>query len=194
MSTATGLGARLDDQLGGIVASNGAPAGVLAAITGERSAVVYHGDPRPDAHSTFEIGSLTKTFTALLLAEMAERGDVGYQDPISNYLPAHAKPTDAEAAVRITLESLATHTAGLPHLPTNLELFMDDPAWLLNPYADYRLDDPYEATAQLDLTKAPGGQVEYPTSGSACSGGCWPTQPTGTTATWSRTVSASRLA
>ena len=60
----------------------------------------------------FEIGSVTKVFTALLLADMAERGQVRLADPAASYLP--------DGTGQVTLADLATHTSGLPRLPPGL--------------------------------------------------------------------------
>jgi CubicO group peptidase (beta-lactamase class C family) len=121
--------------------------------------VARHGEPPPGEHTTFEIGSVTKTFTALLLAELTRTGEVRFGDPISAHLPPHAIPTDARAAT-ITLEQLATHSAGLPRLPDNLEV-PTDRVRLSNPYATYHLDDLYEATATLNPVTEPGTRVDY---------------------------------
>jgi serine-type D-Ala-D-Ala carboxypeptidase/endopeptidase len=61
----------------------------------------------------FQIGSVTKVFTALLLADMAERGEVHLSDPAASYLPDHVGDGP-------TLADLATHTSGLPRLPRGL--------------------------------------------------------------------------
>jgi serine-type D-Ala-D-Ala carboxypeptidase/endopeptidase len=62
----------------------------------------------------FEIGSLTKVFTALLLSDMVQRGEAALSDPVSKYLPPGVKAPNS-----ITLEDLATHTSGLPRMPSN---------------------------------------------------------------------------
>lgn len=69
--------------------------------------------PGPD--TPFELGSITKTFTAALLAEALERGEVGLDDPVSGEL-AELAGTDAGAS---TYRQLATHTAGLPAFPSS---------------------------------------------------------------------------
>ena len=77
------------------------------------------GDPRRvDADTVFEIGSITKVFTALLLSDAVERGEVSLSDPVSRYLPATVKVPQRGRA--ITLGDLASHVSGLPRLPTNM--------------------------------------------------------------------------
>jgi len=77
------------------------------------------GDKRTlDGHTIFEIGSITKVFTSLLLADMVERKEVALTDPVSKYLPANVKMPERNGR-QITLENLATHTSGLPRLPSN---------------------------------------------------------------------------
>jgi D-alanyl-D-alanine-carboxypeptidase/D-alanyl-D-alanine-endopeptidase len=113
------------------------------------------GERAVNEETVFEIGSVGKLFTALLLADMVERGDVAFDDPIELYLPSSVKaPTYMGQS--ITLIDLATHTSGLPSLPDNL-----NPADELNPYADYTVAQMYEALAQTTLTRKPGSQYEY---------------------------------
>ena len=86
-----------------------------------------------DGDSLFEIGSVTKTFTALLLQDMVERGRIPWRNtcpPRSGALTHNGKP--------ITLLRLATHTSGLPKIPDNL-----DPKNAENPYADYTVEKMY---------------------------------------------------
>ncbi len=68
----------------------------------------------------FEIGSITKVFTSLLLADMIQRGEVALTDPVARYLPAGTKVPE-RGGRQITLIDLATLTSGLPRLPTNLQ-------------------------------------------------------------------------
>ncbi|HUJ30480.1 MAG TPA: serine hydrolase domain-containing protein, partial [Candidatus Acidoferrum sp.] len=68
------------------------------------------GDPRAlNGDTVFEIGSATKVFTSLLLAEMVERGEVALDDPVSKYLPPDVKMPERNGR-SITLIDLATHT------------------------------------------------------------------------------------
>ena len=109
--------------------------------TGRR--VVAYGktakDGKPvDANTVFEIGSITKVFTSLLLADMVQRGEVALTDPVSKYLPPDVKVPE-RGGKKITLVDLATHTSGLPRMPSNFH--PKDPA---NPYADYTVAQFYE--------------------------------------------------
>jgi len=61
--------------------------------------------------TVFEIGSITKVFTSLLLADAVERGEVALTDPVAKFLPAKVKMPE-RAGRAITLQDLATHTSG----------------------------------------------------------------------------------
>jgi serine-type D-Ala-D-Ala carboxypeptidase/endopeptidase len=106
------LSRRIDERAQGV----GVVVGVIDA-SGRR--VIAHGEQehgggRPVGGDTlFEIGSATKVFTTLLLAEMAERGELALDDPIARYLPAGVIPP-TRGGRQITLVDLATHTSGLP--------------------------------------------------------------------------------
>ncbi|MCC3859611.1 serine hydrolase domain-containing protein [Pseudemcibacter aquimaris] len=76
----------------------------------------------------FEIGSITKTMTGILLANMVESGAISYNDKVSDYLPIDFKGQVGD----ITLLELATHSSGLARMPDNF--FPNNP---LNPYVDY---------------------------------------------------------
>jgi D-alanyl-D-alanine-carboxypeptidase/D-alanyl-D-alanine-endopeptidase len=114
------------------------------------------GDTRPlNGETVFEIGSITKVFTALLLADMVKRNEVALTDPIAKYLPADAKVPERNGRT-ITLEDLATHTSGLPRMPSNFA--PKDPS---NPYADYGVDRLTQFLSSYTLTRDPGAQYEY---------------------------------
>src|SRR5208283_3954350 len=75
-------------------------------------------DARPITPDTqFEIGSITKVFTSLLLAESERAGKVSRDDPVTKYLKVPATPEGRARLDQITLLMLATHTSGLPRLP-----------------------------------------------------------------------------
>ncbi len=114
------------------------------------------GDPRPlDGDTIFEIGSATKVFTSLLLADMVQRGEVALTDPIAKYLPAEVK-VPQRGGRSITLVDLSTHTSGLPRMPSNFQ--PKDPA---NPYADYTVEQLYQFLSAYQLTRDIGSQFEY---------------------------------
>ena len=101
---------------------------------------VIHLDQGADPlteRTRFDVGSITKTFTALLLAQMAVDGDLDLEAP---------------AAGEMTYVQLATHTSGLPRLPANLmpkAMASHD-----DPYRDYTVED-LEAAID-DVTVTPG--------------------------------------
>jgi CubicO group peptidase (beta-lactamase class C family) len=72
--------------------------------------------PCAPERAVFEIGSITKVFTSLLLAIAVERGEVGLDDPLVEHLPRGTR-VPMRAGRPITLVNLATHTPGLPRLP-----------------------------------------------------------------------------
>jgi D-alanyl-D-alanine-carboxypeptidase/D-alanyl-D-alanine-endopeptidase len=136
--------------------------GIVVGMIGPngRKAVSYGALEKGDARTlngdtVFEIGSVTKVFTSLLLADMVQRGEVALTDPVAKYLPAGVKVPQRNGR-QITLEDLATHTSGLPRLPSNLK--QTDPA---NPYADYTVAQMYEFLSSYELTRDIGAQYEY---------------------------------
>lgn len=72
-------------------------------------------------NTIFEIGSMTKAFTATLLAEQVLAGKIALNAPVVNYLPPYVKRVNG-ALNQVTLQELATHTSGLPSVPPGLEL------------------------------------------------------------------------
>jgi serine-type D-Ala-D-Ala carboxypeptidase/endopeptidase len=110
-------------------------AGVAIGVYEHGVTRVYtYGAAKPD--SIFEIGSITKTFTGLILSQMVEQGKVKFDEPVRELLPpgTAAKPAGAE----ITLLDLVTQHSGLPRMPDNMH--PTDPA---NPYADYTATELY---------------------------------------------------
>lgn len=100
----------------GIVVGVVAPEGRRVISYGQRG----EGDPRPlEGDTVFEIGSMTKVFTALLLADMVRRHEVAFDDPIAKYLPVGTRLPEPNG-YPITLLDVATHTSGLPTMPDRL--------------------------------------------------------------------------
>jgi serine-type D-Ala-D-Ala carboxypeptidase/endopeptidase len=136
--------------------------GALAPSTGAgvTIGIVEHGEKRVFAYGTakpdsiFEIGSITKTFTGLLLAQMVEQGKVKFDEPVRELLPPGtvAKPAGSE----ITLLDLATQHSGLPRMPDNFH-----PADPSNPYADYRPANLYGFLAKHGVAKPANANFLY---------------------------------
>jgi D-alanyl-D-alanine-carboxypeptidase/D-alanyl-D-alanine-endopeptidase len=154
-----------ESQLQGLLRARvdgGKNVGIVAATidaAGKRTIAAY-GNPGPgslplDADSVFEIGSITKVFTAIVLAEMAERGEVKLEDPIRNYLPSNVRVPRRNGR-EITLIDLSTQTSGLPRLPDNMK-----PADMRNPYVDYTVEQMYEFLSRHELRRDPGAEFEY---------------------------------
>ena len=108
-----------------------------------------------DRESVVEIGSITKTFTTTLLADMVVRGEVRLDDPVARYLPQTVR-VPSRGGREITLLDLATQSSGLPRLPTNLA--PKDPS---NPYADYTVERLYAFLSSFELPRDIGTQYEY---------------------------------
>ena len=109
-------------------------------------------------NTLFNIGSITKTFTTLLLADMVKQGLVNLTDPIERYLPSSVKVPEFNGQ-KITLEHLATHTSGLPEFPPNL---LDSNGNIIE---SYNVSQLYQALSNTKLTRAPGSQFQYSSFG-----------------------------
>jgi len=118
-------------------------------------ASVKKGEGPVDGNTVFEIGSITKVFTSLLLADMVQRGEVALTDPVSKYLPPNVKMPE-RGGKKITLVDLATHTSALPRMPANFH-----PKDASNPYADFTVAQLYEFLASVELTRDVGSKYEY---------------------------------
>jgi CubicO group peptidase (beta-lactamase class C family) len=124
-----------------------------------------HGDPRTvDGDTIFEIGSVSKVFTSLLLADMVNRNQVALDDPAAKYLSERVRMPDRNGKP-ITLLDLSTHRSGLPALPGNLK--PKDPR---NPYENYSVDDLYQFLSGYTLPRDPGSEFEYSNLGAGLLG------------------------
>lgn len=108
-----------------------------------------------DERTVYEIGSITKVFTALALADMVVRGEVALDDPVQRFLP-EAVRVPRRDSLQITLRLLSAQRSGLPRLPSSLR-----PADQNNPYADYDSTRLYEFLSGYALTRDPGARYEY---------------------------------
>jgi len=123
------------------------------------------GDPRAlDGDTVFEIGSISKVFTSLLLADMVNRKEVTFDDPAARYLPENVRMPE-RSGKSITLLDLSTHRSGLPPVPGNLK-----PKEAANPYAGYSVADLYQFLSSYTLPRDPGSEFEYSNLGAGILG------------------------
>jgi D-alanyl-D-alanine-carboxypeptidase/D-alanyl-D-alanine-endopeptidase len=127
------------------------------------------GDPRVvDGDTIFEIGSVSKIFTSLLLADMVHCNEVALDDPAATYLPAHVRMPERSGR-SITLRDLSTHRSGLPSMPGNLLAQMAQRKDA-RPHADYSVDDLYQFLSSYSLPRDPGSEFEYSNLGAGLLG------------------------
>jgi CubicO group peptidase (beta-lactamase class C family) len=111
--------------------------------------------PRISAGTAFEIGSISKTMTAALLADLIEQGKASLDDPLDDYLPPGYKAPEFEGQ-RILLKHIVTHTSGLPVVPD-----FSTAKSMENPYAQVDVASVLKTLSASKLTRAPGTQYEY---------------------------------
>jgi len=119
---------------------------------------------RPDARTFYEIGSVTKVVTGILLAHLAADGVVALDQTVASLLPEDVRVPGAYG-VDITLTHLSSHRSGLPRMPTNFA-----PADPADPFADYTVEDLYAFLKAYELPRAPGAAFEYSNLGVALLG------------------------
>jgi D-alanyl-D-alanine-carboxypeptidase/D-alanyl-D-alanine-endopeptidase len=123
-------------------------------------------DKMPDGKTIFEIGSVTKVFTSLALAEMAQESLVRIDDPVQRYLPKEVNVA-TRAGRELTLEDLATHTSGLPRIPLKMVLLGVKSN---DPYATYSEKDLYDFLKIWKPTQDIGSKWAYSNLGAGLLG------------------------
>ncbi|MCM2372258.1 serine hydrolase [Aporhodopirellula aestuarii] len=132
----------------------------IGVISGEERFSVHlgktgDGEEMPNDQTVYEIGSISKVFTGLMLADAVVGGNVRLDQPAGELLPDDVvMPTWNET--QITLLQLSTHRSGLPRLPDNMTEVTSD-----NPYAGYTSKHMYEFLNAHTLGRAPGEKGEY---------------------------------
>lgn len=115
---------------------------------------------RPDSETLYEIGSITKTFTGTLLADLVRNGTVALDDPVRKHLP-----TDWRLPTRdgrdISLLHLATHTSSLPRMPPGFGPFLLFTGTTNDPYSKYTADSLRLTLSQVELDRPIGSRFEY---------------------------------
>src|SRR5260370_15451966 len=105
-----------------------------------------------DERTAFEIGSITKTMTAALLAEIIGRGEIAIDDPLAKLLPPGTNVPSFNGT-NITVGNIVTHTSGLPSFPWRT-------TDMSNPYARLTEADLLDTLAKTQLKCAPGSRRE----------------------------------
>jgi len=108
-----------------------------------------------DENTVYEIGSISKVFTGIMLAQQDLDGDLKLEDEINNFLPNDIK-VPVMGDNEITFGNLTDHTSGLPRMPSNFS-----PANPRNPYADYTVDQMYEFISNYRAVRTVGSEYEY---------------------------------
>jgi len=132
----------------------------VAVIERDRVAKTYRcadgaATPRIGADSAFEIGSVSKTMTAALLAQLIAEGNGSLDDPLADWLP-QGTPVPAFEGRPIQLRHVVTHASGLPALPARMQV--SNPA---DPYASLTPEALLASLGDVTLARAPGTQFEY---------------------------------
>ncbi len=144
---------------------------VVGVVCSDSNSVFSYGrtsatTPQPPSGETlFEIGSITKVFTSALLSSMVANGLVRLDEPVRDLLPELSN-----LPPQITLVRLATHTSGLPRLPSNfMRKALHNPA---NPYAAYTANDLCEYLSQYKPKQKPESvkQINYSNLGAGLLG------------------------
>lgn len=136
---------------------------IVGIVKGGRTEVYSYGSvsktklQKPDTNTVFEIGSITKVYTAILLSSLIHDSILNLHDPVQKYLPDSVKVPKYNNK-EITLYHLATHTSGLPRLPENLWETVTDSG---NPYKDYTVKHMYDFLSGYKPLKEPGKEYEY---------------------------------
>ncbi|MCG8449175.1 MAG: serine hydrolase [Pirellulales bacterium] len=143
----------------------------IGVVKGDKTIVRGYGrlsadDSRmPDGQTIYEIGSVSKVFTGLLLADAAVHHRVSLVTPADDLLPEGVAMNRRHESLPIRLWHLSTHTSGLPRLPDNLE-----PADPNDPYADYNGKHLATFLRKFEPRKRPGEEIAYSNLGAGLLG------------------------
>lgn len=128
-----------------------------ASFAGLRDGVAVPAEEVGGANAAlFEIGSISKVFTGVLLAQAVERGELSLDDTLGKRLAGQVEFASDKVAA-ITLRQLITHTSCLPRLPPDLHVGGD----MADPYRHYDRARLWKALAALQLETAPPCEASY---------------------------------
>lgn len=123
------------------------------------------GNTPPTGRTLYEIGSVTKVYTSLLLADCVQRREVDFETPVAELMPPGVTvPTKDGQPIR--MRQLALHSSGLPRLPPSIAASQDTS----NPYARYGENELVADLVQSQLETTPGTQVVYSNYGAGLLG------------------------
>jgi D-alanyl-D-alanine-carboxypeptidase/D-alanyl-D-alanine-endopeptidase len=178
----------IKDRINALVDSNRTNAAIVIGIVDANGTQFYNNgkisntnNTTVDQNTIFAIGSNTKVFTTILLAEMVEDGLIKLNDPIDKYLPPNVTIPQYKGH-KITIEDLATHTSGLPEFPSNYcpsfaisnAQSIDDKVQrvrnLTSCTQNYTFDQLYQGLSNTTITREPGSKYEYSTFGTGLLG------------------------
>lgn len=140
--------------------NNGKHQSLFVGIIDEHDVEYYYygditkGENPIDENTIFEIGSVTKVFTTMILADMVEKGEVNLNDPIEKFLPKDVS-TPSKNGRTITLFDLATHSSGLPRMPDGFPIMDMDEQF------QYDREEMYDSLSKVELSREIGSQYEY---------------------------------
>lgn len=133
----------------------------VAFIDGDQTSFYNYSEldePRPDSLTIYEIGSITKTFTANMLAQLVLEGKMKLNDPINKYLPDSVKPQVFKDTV-ITVVSLSNHSSGYPEVPPTLAL---SPGFnMQDPFAHFSKAMLMHFLNHFKPYRSPGAKFQY---------------------------------
>ncbi|WP_298711966.1 serine hydrolase [Chitinophaga sp.] len=145
---------------------------VVGVIDGDKTYTYAYGETvlgnhqLPDANTLFQIGSLTKTFTGILLAAQIGSGRVKAGDPISSYVPDSVKLNWFEGKP-VTMAMLSNHTSAIPRW----EPVAKYPGFtVVQPYAHFGDAQLYHFLNHYVPTEAPGEKYAYSNIGAGLLG------------------------
>jgi D-alanyl-D-alanine-carboxypeptidase/D-alanyl-D-alanine-endopeptidase len=152
-----------DAEIGKLIAARNAPRagqGIVVGVHGPEGQRIVAGGTgagaKVDRGTLFEIGSITKVFTALILADMVNKGEVSLDDPAAKFLPPGHRIPERNGR-QITLRDLSTHRSGLPRMADDMGS-VDDPD---GPFAGYTEAKLLAFLDRYQLTRDIGSQWEY---------------------------------
>jgi len=115
----------------------------------------------PDGDTVFEIGSITKTFTGTILADMVLKKELSDTDPVSKFIPQDTLKLPLTDGKEITLRDLAQHVSGIPAMPDNIPDLLTRP----NPLSGYTPEMMFQSLNRCKLDFPTGSRHSYSNSG-----------------------------